>query len=234
MLGLTRADEPVKRALAYMRDCLLGRRQPPDGREKVINWDAFEAHMLAAWIRIFEPDDPLALPVARRWAELITLSFASGGFDADTYACAYRKRIPPLHPREQLIRVPQLYMVHLLKGLLDEATEKRFVDYLIRHEQGIYYVYGQRINVCPAEFASKKTSAYLAALETLAGYTCAAEKLRFAVDWIHRHQDNDGSWDLGASAKDGVYFPLSDSWRKPEDRRRDCSVRIGKLLAALA
>jgi|GEM_PF-5779184 len=39
--------KPIDRALRYMRDVLLG-KGPSDGREKVLNWDAFEAHMMAA------------------------------------------------------------------------------------------------------------------------------------------------------------------------------------------
>lgn len=234
VLGLKAGDEPVDKALAYMREILLGKRQPPDGREKVLNWDAFEAHMMATWIRLFVPDDALAQPIARMWAELITLSFAGGTFDENAYAAAYRRRIPVLHKGERLVGLSQFYMVNLLQGMLDAKTEDRFVDHIIGNPGGIYYVYGARIANVPALFDSRQASIYLAALELLAGYACAGEKLRFAIRWILDHRDSDGSWDMGAAAKDGVYFPLSDSWRKPEDRRRDCTVRIERLLKALA
>jgi integrase len=233
ILGLTKDDAPVQKALDYMRDVLLGKRQPPDGREKVLNWDAFEAHMVAAWIRLFEQDDDVALPVARMWAEIITLSFADGAFNEDVYATEYRKRIPVLNKGERLIMLPQFYMVNLLKGQLDEDTESRFVDHIINNPGGIYYVNNTKIADLPAVFASRQTSFYLAALEQIAGYSCAGEKLRFAVKWLHGHRYDNGEWDMGASARDGIYFPLSDSWRKQEDRRRDCTVRIEKLLKAL-
>ena len=118
ILGLTKNDEPIKLALQYMRDCLRGNNRPPDRREKVLNWDAFEAHMLAA-------------------------------------------------------------------------------------------------------------------LEQLSGYSCAGEKLSFAKEWLLNHRDENGEWDLGTSAKDGIYFSLSDSWRKLETRRHDSTIRIEKLLKAL-
>jgi len=41
----------------------------------------------------------------------------------------------------------------------------------------------------------------------------------------------DGLWDMGPSVKDGVHFPLSDSWRSVESRKLDCTYRIKKLLA---
>jgi hypothetical protein len=117
--------------------------------------------------------------------------------------------------------------------MLDAETESRFLDFIIQNPSGIYYVYDARIADPPALFASRRTSDYLAALEQLAGYTCAGEKLKYAIEWLLRHRDANGEWDLGASAKDGVYFPLSDSWRKPEDRRKDCTARVERLLLAL-
>lgn len=233
ILGLTKEDEPIQKALAYMRDCLTGKRRLPDRHEKVLNWDAFEAHMLATWIRLFDPDDPLAIEVAQFWADLVTLSFKSGAFDRETYASEYRKYIPPLHKGERLIILEQFYMVNLLKGLLDPETEGYFLDHIIRNETGIYYIYGSRIMDVPAVFASKHTSSYIGALEQLAGYACAFEKLKFAVDWLNSHRNADGQWDLGPSAKDGVYLPLSDSWRRPENRVHDCTHRINKLLTVL-
>ena len=231
-LGLTKDDAPIGRALDYMRDCLAGKRRPPDGREKVLNWDAFEAHMLAAWIRLFVPEDPLALPVARMWADMVTRAFESGAVDEAAYAQAYRARIPALHQGERMIALSQFYMVNLLQGMLDAQTERRFVDYVLHCEQGIYYIYDARVADLPPVFASKQTNAYLTALEQLAGYACAGEKLGFAADWLLAYRDGDG-WDLSASVKDNIYFPVSDSWRKAEDRRRDCTVRIEKLLARL-
>ncbi|MCL2672162.1 MAG: hypothetical protein FWF10_09020 [Clostridiales bacterium] len=192
-LGLTREDEPVARALDYMRACLSGKLQLPDRREKVLNWDAFEAHMLSAWIRCFAPEDPLALPIAQMWADLITTAFQSGQYDEDAYAEAYRKRIPVLHRGERRIAVAQFYMVELLKGMLDAETEGRFVDYIIHNPGGIYYVCDACIAEPPPDFASKQASRYIAALELLADYPCAPEKLRFAKDWLLANKNADGT-----------------------------------------
>ena len=233
-LGLSGDDPAIAKALTYMREVLAGKRRPPDRREHVLNWDAFEAHMMAAWIHIFAPDDPLAKPVARLWADLVTRSFAGGAFDENAYAAAYRGRIPTLHAGERLIQLPQFYMVNLLQGELNPNTERRFVDSIIHCPTGIYYVYGFPIADLPPAFASRRASDYLAALEQLVGYTCAPAKLRFAADWLRKNRADTGDWDLGPSSKDGVYFPLSASWRNPADRRRDCTARIEKLLVALA
>lgn len=234
VLGLSKSDPPIASALQYMRDCLSGKSRMPDRREKVINWDYFEAHMLAAWIRLFEPNDPLALSVARMWGEIITRSFEHGSYCDATYAAEYRMRIPALHRGERLIEPSQFYMVHLLKGMLDTQTESFFVEYLLQNPHGIYYVYGSKITVLPDVFASRNTSFYLAALEQIAGYGCAKEKLRFVAEWLLSNKGENGEWDMGPKANDGVYFPLSESWRRPETRRHDCTARIQKLLKALS
>jgi hypothetical protein len=82
-LGLSKDDAPIEKALDYMRDVLHGKCQPPDRRERVFNWDAFEAHMIAAWIRIFVPEDLHAMSIARMWVEIIIPSFRSGAFNGE-------------------------------------------------------------------------------------------------------------------------------------------------------
>ena len=233
-LGLSKDDEPIALALSYMRSCLSGELRPPDRREKVLNWDAFEAHMLASWIRIFDPDDVQALAVADFWATIVKAAFSSGAFNTGRYHTEYRKHIPMLNPGEQLIKLTQFYMVNLLKGRLDPKTENSFLDHIINYPTGIYYINSRAITKTPQVFASRETSYYLAALEQLVGYEGAPHKLCFAVDWIRSHQDANDQWDLGAKSNDGIYFPLSDSWRKEADRRKDCTFRINNLLRKLS
>jgi len=36
-------------------------------------------------------------------------------------------------------------------------------------------------------------------------------------------------WDMGKESKDGINFPLSDSWKSDKDRIKDCTYRINKL-----
>ena len=42
-----------------------------------------------------------------------------------------------------------------------------------------------------------------------------------------------GKWDMSAVVKDGLYFPLSDSWKTSELRELDCTYWIEKIKAAL-
>ena len=70
-------------------------------------------------------------------------------------------------------------------------------------------------------------------IELLAGFEAARDELLFVADWIEANRNENGKWDLGKEAKDGVYFPLSDDWRKKETREADCTERVERLLAKL-
>lgn len=233
ILGLTAEDEPVQRALGYMRGVLRGEYQTPDRREKVLNWDAFEAHMMAAWIRMFVPDDPDAMPVAKLWSDIVTASFENSRFNEDVYIKAYRNKIPKLNSNERLISLSQFYMVSLLQGMLKPDIEERFVQHIINCKEGIYYIYGFCIADLPSKFASRQTSQWIAALEMIAGYSCSKEKLKYAADWLNTCRSSDVMWDMGAVVKDGIYFPVSDSWRSADTRKKDCTDRINGILRKL-
>ena len=122
------------------------------------------------------------------------------------------------------------YHVALLQGVLTPATESLLLDYYLSRPEGIYYIYDKCLNKLPEVFASKKTSYYLAAIELLSGYTQAREKLGFVAEWLDSNKNEEGQWDLGSGVKDGVYFPLSDSWRNKTDRISDCTERISNIL----
>ena len=53
--------------------------------------------------------------------------------------------------------------------------------------------------------------------------------LKFVKRWLKNERTING-WDLGQESKDGINFPLSDSWRTDENRIKDCTYRINKIL----
>lgn len=177
------------------------------------------------------PDHPQALGVARQWAEVTALSFAGGSFDPERYAEAYRAVLQPAYGR--INGLMNFYPVSLLRGCLDEQTERAFITHALKHPQGIYYIYDRKLSELPAVFEGRETSRYLAAVELLARYPGAGEELGFVAKWLWAHRMSDDRWDLGSGANDKIYFPLSDDWRKKESRISDCTERVEKLLEML-
>lgn len=230
ILGFTKEDEPIRLVLDRMCLCVSGRKKIDHYYEKTHDWALFEKLMLSAWIRIFEPENEIAVDVARQWGRIAQKAFNSGKYNRDDDIAAFTSQFGRKPKSGFETGFGMFYHAALLKGILPPATESLLLDYYLSRSGGIYYIYDKCLNVLPEVFASKKTSWYLAAIELLAGYGQAQEKLGFVVEWLDSKKDENGQWDLGAAVKDGVYFPLSDSWRKRDYRIADCTERITNLL----
>ncbi|MDD4112613.1 MAG: hypothetical protein PHC56_06225 [Herbinix sp.] len=232
ILGYTIDDEPISKVVSYMQDCLVGKRTIPDRREKLHNWDIFTELMLSTWIRRFTKNDNNANNVAKKWAEIISSALDKGIYDNDSYIDTYKKvfRLPPRGGR--LLDFVNFYPISLVVDLLDDKIALALMDYIIHHKTGIYYIYGEQLSILPSEFKSKEASRYLAAIELLSEYRNLGcnEKLMFVVDWLNINKEQEEGWDMGPTVKDGVKFPLSDSWRSRELRIKDCTHRISELI----
>lgn len=232
-LGFTANDDCVQKAISYMNDCLTGKKEIPDRKEKVQDWPVFSSLILATWIRRFVKDNVAANTVAEQWAEIVTSAFDKNVFDYEKYIDTYSQvlRTPPKGAR--IIGLTNFYPVSLVSGLLNEKTENAFIEYLLNNESGIYYIYDSKIATVPKEFQSRKSSRYLAAIELLSEYENSKDKLRFVVDWLEENRTSNGKWDMSSIVNDKVYFPLSDNWRKAETRENDCTERITNILNKL-
>ncbi len=234
ILGLTKEDEPIHRAMKYMESCLTN-TEPTVFHEKKHDSKTYGDLMLAAWLTLFDRNNELALTVSRKWANIISSAFESGEYKHDKYVKAYESEIGiKLNPKAGcLANFVVFYQLSILPGLLSANTELAMLDYVISHNSGIGYIYDKPLNILPEVFASRKASRYIAALEILSDYTYAPEKLGFASRWILENRSDEGLWDMGAEAKDDIYFPLSDSWRNAEVRKHDCAYRIKNLLGKI-
>jgi hypothetical protein len=233
ILGLTKDDEPITRAIAYMEHNLK-QPFPTIFQEKKHDSKTYGDLMLAAWITLFDPQNEAALVIANKWARIISAAFQDGKYSKERYVSAYEAEFVKLNPKAGCFSdFVVFYQLALLPGLLIPEVERMMLDYVLPHKRGIVYIYNNPVNVLPETFSSRKASWYLSAMELLARYDCAPQKLGFVVKWLLDNRDADGTWDMGSDSKDGIHFPLSDSWRKSEDRKRDCTVRITKLLKTL-
>lgn len=213
-LGYTIEDTCIQKACSYMNNCLVGRAEIPDRREKLLNWEIFVFLMLAVWIRRFSDGYPAANKVAGQWAAVISSAFQGGVYHHKEYISAYQDifGVKPMGGR--LIDFTCFYPISLLVNCLDRRTEEALVDYVLDKEDGIYYIYSERILFLPKVFESRQASRYLAAVELLTKYRYAADKLQFVADWLNGLKKENGKWDMGKSVNDKVYFPLSNDWRK--------------------
>lgn len=232
-LGCTIKDECIQKAVAYMDDCLCGKKSIPDRQEKLHDWDIFTSLMLATWIRRFTLEKINANQVAQQWAAVITRAFSEGIYDHSAYVSAYQDILGMKPSGGRLIDFMNFYPISLVTGCLDSETEKALVRYALYKETGIYYIYDKQLAVLPDCFGSREASRYLGAIELLSKYKSAKAELKFVADWLVDKRELNGKWDMGKTVNDKVYFPLSDDWRKIKTRKADCTERIEALLKEL-
>jgi len=233
-LGYTIEDSCIQKAVSYMDDCLSDKKAIPDKREKLHDREIFTSMILGTWIRRFTSDNENANLVAQKWAVIVTQAFSGGSYDHSAYVAAYSNTwgIPPKGGR--LTDFVSFYPLSLMAGCLDRKTELSLLDYVLDKEDGIYYIYDKKISQLPPCFGSRQASRYLGAIELLSEYRFAKEKLGFVTDWLLDNRSANGTWDMGKTVNDKIYYPLSDDWRKKETREADCTERINALLKALS
>ena len=233
ILGYTKDDEVIAKVIKQMEESVKGKRKIDDYFEKKHDWLFFEKLMLASWIRRFDPLNVYALEIAKEWGIIAEKAFASGKYNEvdDVKAFTEWKGRKPKSGFETGFGM--LYHAVLLKDILPEETEKAFIDYYLERPEGMGYIYNNKLSVLPENFESREASCYLAAIEVLAEYKCTKEKLAFVKDWLYKNMDENGQWDFGSKANDKVYFPLSDSWRDKENRKKDSTERVMKLLSKI-
>lgn len=228
-MGYTISDDCIQKAVRYMNDCLTGKNEIPDRKEKTHDWSIFTSLMLAAWVRRFTSDNFMANQIATQWSQIITSAFSTGEYEHNAYVKAYQDILGA-----RLIDFVHFYPLSLLRDTLDSKTENAMIWYVLRKASGIYYVYDGKISILPSVFQSKNASYYLAAIELLAAYERSKHQLNFVVTWLIKNRNINGKWDMGKGVNDKIYFPLSDDWRKKEAREADCTERIEKLLFKLS
>lgn len=229
VLGFTIEDACIKRIVDYMSDCLLGKNDIPDRVEKSCDWNVFRDLMLATWIRRFIDENEAANKVASLWANIIVQAFKQGRYSHEQYIESYQTTFGNKPHGGRLTDFVSFYQVSLLQGELDKQTESLMFDYILNKKDGIYYIYENCITSIPSKFQNKSVSRYLGAVELLCGYKNNAHKLEFIGDWLEEQRIKNSVWDMGAVAKDNVYFPLSDRWDS-NSRIIDCTYRIENIL----
>jgi len=233
ILGLDIDDEPIKKALDYMDRYLNRTIDLRDRKEKKHDWDLLTRLFVATWVRIIDPQHPIALEIAKDWAKVVTYAFKDGAYNLKDYKEAYDEVHRP-QKQKQMWGIENYYVVSIITGLLLPTIESNFLDHIIQADNGIYYIYDKPISVLPDSFCTKSFSKYLNACELISRYSSASEKLKHVEQFLISNVSDDGLFDMGQNIKDQIHFPLSNSWRIPINRKIDCTVRILKILSNLS
>jgi hypothetical protein len=232
ILGFTIDDDPIQKAVKYLHNCLVGKANIPDYWEKGSDWKSYHDLMLSTWIKRFTSDDKSANDIANKLAEIINSSFADKKFNQSIYDSTYKRILCP-EKGKRIWGFTNFYGVSILANNLDINIEPIFFEYILNCPTGIYYFgYNKSIKILPELFQSKNTCDYIRMVGLLTAYKNkkCKDKILYIKEWFLQNRLNDHEWDLGKNSKDNILLPLSDSWRKDEDRIKDCTFVIDKIM----
>jgi hypothetical protein len=135
ILGFTEDDEPIRKALAYLENCINKQADIPDRREKFRDWDIFKVLMLATWLKIFDTKNPLSDQMAKEWANIIEKAFSGGYFNQTIYTNEFYETFGVKPHNGRTIDFATFYQVSILRGLLKQKTEELFINHIINNKQ---------------------------------------------------------------------------------------------------
>lgn len=228
-LGLDRRSPVLQRASGFIQAHLRGEITWADPPEKHDDPRVFPYNIRsvsAAMLALIEPEHPLLDPLWDKWAGLVEAAFAGGEYDAQAELARHQalsgipsRRLAPFH-----IYYP-LLILSATRRRLAADLEARMVAFLLRKPDGIYYVNSRRMDVFPG-FQDKKIVSWLNGQEVLARFAAWKAFAPALLKELWGGRAEAGLWDLGKGTGHWDDLPLSESWRRIENRVIDSSVKV--------
>jgi hypothetical protein len=226
----------LQKAQAKIVDYVDGKTIWPDPAEKHDNplaWFVWVRHFSAAVLAQIDPCHPRLEEFWNIWAEAVKASFHSGSYDRQReietlnslLKCCMKNPVP-------FYKKYPLLILSATDHQLPGDLERRLLYFVMHAPTGIYYVYEKAISMQPA-ILSKSFWGWFQAHRLLSRFRLWSELAEDALNWIWAQRTEQGFWDLGTqiSRKPYTSFPLSESWRRPENRVIDSTVEMLALLA---
>ena len=232
-LGLTGADPLLARARENIAGLLGDPSAFPDLPEKNDRWPTGLPMILAGTLALIEPRHPAIAPVRELWIELAKRIFKGGGYSEQAEIAAHAE-LTGATVRGSYLHIANRYAVSILSSapqLLPTSLEQAYVGWLYRKPEGLDYLEEQLSAMPPPSQRPGRFDRWLTSLELISRLPGWREHAATALDWLWAQRDSNGMWDLGPRGSTTAWFPLSDSWRKPQCRRHDWTARVLSLLS---
>jgi hypothetical protein len=234
--GLDRYSPILQKTQKALEDYVVGKTcwpDPPEKHDNPLAWFVWVRHYSAAVLSQIDPHHPLLEEFWNTWAEAVTASFRSGSYDRQREIKALNellncrmKNPVPFHVMYPLL------ILSATDNRLPGDLERQLLDYVLRSPRGIYYMYDKTLSL-PLPILSKHFWSWTQAHRLLSRFRLWRELAEEVLSWIWDQRNAAGFWDLGSQISRKPYssFPLSESWKRAENRLIDCSVEMLTLLA---
>jgi hypothetical protein len=230
-LGLDAHHPCLQKALAYLAGLLCGAIEFPDPPERNDRWPTGARLFTAATLALLEPAHPLLDEPWALWAQIAERTFASGEYDAEAEIRAHRQ-LTGATVQDSYLTLHNKYCLAILSARptgLPAGLADTLLRWLWQHPQGIRYL-GMPLSQPPGVASPTAIDRWLSGHELLARFPGWRALAKDAIDWLWAQQRADGLWDFGARQKSYWAWPLSASWRNPQQRAFDHSTRLLALL----
>ena len=232
-LGLDK-DHPIcANACDYLVRILKGQQAFPDRPEPNDRWPVGERLFLTATLSLLEPEHPLVQANRAVWIEILKRTFHDGCYDQDAEVEAHCELTGATTMPGFYLTINNRYALELLSSGTNEVPaelERTYLNWLTTYPDGINYIGRCRINQPPTEHPSS-INCWFQSWEVLSHFPHWVEFAQPSIDWLWSQQNDNGLWDFGSRPARYGSLPLSDSWRKKNNRIFDWSTRVLLLLS---
>ncbi len=226
-LGLDASHPSLKKTTKYLEKILGRRIEFPDPPEFNNRWETGKKLFAASTLSLIDPENKVIDEALELWIELAKRIFKNGRYDPDTEVEAHRE-LTGASVKNSYLVISSRYQLALLgsrPGTLPANIEQAMLKWIWTRREGIGYL-SQDMSRPPQCEYPLSVEAWLRSLEILMRFPRWRKHARDAGRWLWSCPGEDGLWDFGARSGAFHYFPLSDNWRKAQDRRNDWSTRV--------
>jgi hypothetical protein len=230
-LGLDPKHPVLEKTTRYLLSIIDGETPFPDYHEKNDRWQTGMRLLLASTLSLIHPQYPVLDKDRKLWISIAEMTFRTGKYCEEDEIKAHAKLTGATVKGSYLVlnNRYQLNILGSIPGMLPMALERSLLQWLWERPNGIGYLEMPLHHEPPNHPA--QIDRWLASLELLA--RCFPSWVTFAqssIEWLWNQQNPQGYWDLGARPSSLSNLPLSDDWRKKNNRVFDWTTRILTLL----
>lgn len=230
-LGLDATDPIFRDAVSYLSRLLEGSIDFPDRPERNDRWPTGKQLFVAATLARLKPEFSVLDAAWELWATIANRTFASGEYDPDAEIRAHQE-LTGASVKDSYLVLNNRYSLALLGSRvthLPSDTENALVAWIWHKEDGVGYL-GVPLSGPPVRFSLGALDRWFASLELLLSFPSWHGLAKDVIDWLWAQRNREEFWDFGPRASTSYYLPLSESWRKKQNRKYDYSTRVLALL----
>lgn len=231
-LGFNKDDECLKRVSEYILAIMHGKTVFPDYHEKNDRWQTGMRMFLASTLALIDPNHAELHSDRKLWHEILCRSFHSGKYREEDEIRVHAE-LTGASVKDSYLVLNNRYQVNLLTSdpdLVPVTLQKSLLNWIWNQPDGIGYL-DIPLNQAPPTKPGR-IDRWMSSLEMLCRFhpSCFS-MMEKSMEWLWKQRNDKGLWDFGPRPGSLSFFPLSDSWRKRNNRTIDWSTRTLLLLS---